>query len=133
MNGEYVFLGKGRFGIGRMAGTKIGQTNWSPFEEEEEEKSWTSEFLAQIVKPSLFPLPLLEPFYKRWEKRRPISFDFAENVPENTRQKIGQALGIWQRETCLRFAEGGPEIDRLEFFDGGGCSSFVGRAGGTQV
>ncbi|KAL3087306.1 hypothetical protein niasHT_020569 [Heterodera trifolii] len=56
----------------------------------------------------------------------------AENVPEKTRQKIRLALAIWQNATCLRFTEGGPDSDRIEFFDGGGCSSFVGRAGGTQ-
>uniref|UniRef100_A0A914HXM7 Metalloendopeptidase n=1 Tax=Globodera rostochiensis TaxID=31243 RepID=A0A914HXM7_GLORO len=69
----------------------------------------------------------------RWDRRRPISYDMAENVPEKTRQKIRHALAIWQNATCLRFREGGSaDVDRLEFFDGGGCSSFVGRAGGTQ-
>jgi hypothetical protein len=29
-----------------------------------------------------FPLPFLEPFYKRWNRQRPISFDIADNVPE---------------------------------------------------
>ncbi|KHJ99658.1 astacin [Oesophagostomum dentatum] len=42
------------------------------------------------------------------------------------------AMDLWQRNTCVRFDENGPNVDRLEFFDGGGCSSFVGRIGGTQ-
>ena len=73
-----------------------------------------------------------EPLYKRWQRGKPISFDFADNIPEPTKVKIRQALKIWEQHTCIRFRENGPDIDRLEFFDGGGCSSFVGRAGGTQ-
>nr|CAD2180515.1 unnamed protein product [Meloidogyne enterolobii] len=69
---------------------------------------------------------------KRWDKTRPISYDFADNVPEQSRQRIRQALAIWESETCLSFVENGPDVDRLEFFDGGGCSSFVGKTGGTQ-
>ncbi|KAI6177018.1 Peptidase M12A and CUB domain containing protein [Aphelenchoides bicaudatus] len=73
-----------------------------------------------------------EKIYKRWDRQRPISFDFDQTIPSTTRQTIREALGIWEKYTCIRFQEGGPEIDRLEFYDGGGCSSFVGRAGGTQ-
>uniref|UniRef100_A0A915DDV3 Zinc metalloproteinase n=1 Tax=Ditylenchus dipsaci TaxID=166011 RepID=A0A915DDV3_9BILA len=69
---------------------------------------------------------------KRWDKRKPIIYDFADSIPAETRDKIKQALNIWQKGTCLRFKEGGPDVDRLEFFDGGGCSSFVGKTGGTQ-
>ncbi|CAD5217197.1 unnamed protein product [Bursaphelenchus okinawaensis] len=70
--------------------------------------------------------------YKRWDVRRPISYEFAESIPEPTRRRIREALGLWERNTCIRFLENGPDVDRLEFYDGGGCSSFVGRAGGTQ-
>uniref|UniRef100_A0AC35G067 Zinc metalloproteinase n=1 Tax=Panagrolaimus sp. PS1159 TaxID=55785 RepID=A0AC35G067_9BILA len=73
-----------------------------------------------------------EPLYKRWSREKPISYEFAENIPELTRFKIRDALRIWEQHTCIRFRENGPDIDRLEFYDGGGCSSFVGRAGGTQ-
>uniref|UniRef100_A0AC34RIY0 Zinc metalloproteinase n=2 Tax=Panagrolaimus sp. JU765 TaxID=591449 RepID=A0AC34RIY0_9BILA len=73
-----------------------------------------------------------EPLYKRWPRGRPISYDFAENIPELTKLKIRNALQIWEEHTCIRFKENGQDVDRLEFFDGGGCSSFVGRAGGTQ-
>ncbi|CCD69445.2 Zinc metalloproteinase nas-38 [Caenorhabditis elegans] len=72
------------------------------------------------------------PLYKKWDTRGPISFDYAESIPFQTRQKIRSAMLLWQQHTCLRFEEGGPNVDRLEFFDGGGCSSFVGRVGGTQ-
>ncbi|KAK6765348.1 hypothetical protein RB195_025319 [Necator americanus] len=73
------------------------------------------------------------PIYKIWDRTHPISFDFAETVPRRTRAKIREAMNLWQRNTCIRFEENGPSVDRLEFFDGGGCSSFVGRIGGTQI
>ncbi|CAD6185502.1 unnamed protein product [Caenorhabditis auriculariae] len=72
------------------------------------------------------------PLYKKWDTARPISFDFADTIPSLTRLKIRDAMRLWQRHTCVRFEESGPNVDRLEFFDGGGCSSFVGRVGGTQ-
>lgn len=74
-----------------------------------------------------------ESVYKRWDSRRPISFEFADSIPSETRKRIKEALDLWERNTCLRFLENGPDVDRLEFYDGGGCSSFVGRTGGTQV
>uniref|UniRef100_A0A1I7RZJ8 CUB domain-containing protein n=1 Tax=Bursaphelenchus xylophilus TaxID=6326 RepID=A0A1I7RZJ8_BURXY len=74
-----------------------------------------------------------ESVYKRWDTKRPISYEFAESIPEPTKQRIREALGLWERNTCIRFLENGPDVDRLEFYDGGGCSSFVGRAGGTQI
>ncbi|EFO22250.1 hypothetical protein LOAG_06237 [Loa loa] len=74
----------------------------------------------------------LEPFYVRWDHKHPISYDFAETIPFETRAKIRAALALWEERTCIRFQENGPNVDRIEFFDGGGCSSFVGRTGGTQ-
>ncbi|CAI5456645.1 unnamed protein product [Caenorhabditis angaria] len=72
------------------------------------------------------------PLYKKWDTSIPISFDFSDSIPPKTRQKIREAMILWQRNTCIRFQEGGPNVNRLEFFDGGGCSSFVGKVGGTQ-
>lgn len=64
---------------------------------------------------------------------RPISYEFDESIPLATRQKIRTAIAMWENKTCIRFSENGYNIDRIEFFDGGGCSSFVGKTGGTQV
>lgn len=74
-----------------------------------------------------------EPFYVRWDRTKPISYNFASMVPFDTRQKIRSSISLWEERTCIRFVENGPSVDRIEFFDGGGCSSFVGRTGGTQV
>ncbi|KAM3727038.1 Zinc metalloproteinase nas-38 [Dirofilaria immitis] len=73
-----------------------------------------------------------EPFYVRWNHKRPISYEFAESIPLETRRKIRSAIAMWEERTCIRFQENGPNVDRIEFYDGGGCSSFVGRTGGTQ-
>ncbi|VDO29111.1 unnamed protein product, partial [Onchocerca flexuosa] len=73
-----------------------------------------------------------EPLYVRWNRKRPISYDFAESIPLRTREKIRAAIAMWEERTCIRFQENGPNVNRIEFFDGGGCSSFVGRTGGTQ-
>jgi hypothetical protein len=73
-----------------------------------------------------------EPLYQRW-KELPISFDFAANIPEETKAKIRDAIKLWEENTCIRFKENGPNTDRVEFYDGGSCSSYVGRTGGTQV
>ncbi|VDK43351.1 unnamed protein product [Anisakis simplex] len=73
-----------------------------------------------------------EPLYVRWSTHRPISYDFADSIPLSTRHKIRAAIALWEERTCIRFQENGPSVDRIEFFDGGGCSSFVGKTGGTQ-
>nr|CDQ04539.1 BMA-NAS-38, isoform e [Brugia malayi] len=86
----------------------------------------------EIIRQKRYCYVGLEPFYVRWDHRRPISYDFAETIPLETRAKIRAAIAMWEERTCIRFQENGPNIDRIEFFDGGGCSSFVGRTGGTQ-
>ena len=47
--------------------------------------------------------------------------------------QIRDAIRLWERNTCVRWEEDGPKTDRLEFYNGNGCSSFVGSIGGTQV
>lgn len=92
------------------------------------------DFLLFLIFPSKKWLVIgsfLEPLYRRWDKHRPIPFDFVGIAP-GTRTTVRAALGVWQRATCLRFEEGALGLDRLEFFDGGGCSSFVGRIGKRQ-
>uniref|UniRef100_A0A0N4U9R3 Zinc metalloproteinase n=1 Tax=Dracunculus medinensis TaxID=318479 RepID=A0A0N4U9R3_DRAME len=78
------------------------------------------------------PDEYFQPLYNKWDMSRPISYEFDESIPLATRQKIRTAIAMWENKTCIRFSENGYNIDRIEFFDGGGCSSFVGKTGGTQ-
>ncbi|KAK0424471.1 hypothetical protein QR680_008680 [Steinernema hermaphroditum] len=68
----------------------------------------------------------------RWPKNKAIPYQFKESDPE-WRRLIRSALDLWESETCVRFQEGAPGHDRLEFFKGSGCYSSVGRTGGKQV
>ncbi|TKR93086.1 hypothetical protein L596_007612 [Steinernema carpocapsae] len=68
----------------------------------------------------------------RWPKNQAIPYGFKESDPE-WRKLIRSALDLWESETCVRFQEGAPGHDRLEFFKGSGCYSSVGRTGGKQV
>ena len=72
------------------------------------------------------------PLYQRWDKQ-PIIYEFSFDIPAATKTKIKQAIKLWEDNTCVRFQQDGPNTDRIEFFDGGGCSSYVGKTGGTQV
>ncbi|PAV90563.1 hypothetical protein WR25_09174 [Diploscapter pachys] len=73
------------------------------------------------------------PVFQTWPRGQSISFDFSDSIGPRIRRLIRTAMLLWQKYTCIRFEEGGPNVDRLEFFDGGGCSSFVGKVGGTQA
>lgn len=74
------------------------------------------------------------PHYQRWPQpdRIPIPYQFDDSVPQDTRDIIDRAVQLWQDNTCVRWRKNGPGNDRVEFYDGPGCSSFVGRAGGVQ-
>lgn len=74
-----------------------------------------------------------EPLYNRWDRNHPISYEFDRSIPYATKEKIRDAISLWEQNTCIRFKENGPSVDRIEFYNGGGCSSFVGRTGGTQA
>lgn len=39
---------------------------------------------------------------------------------------------MWEDNTCVRWQKDGPGDDKVEFVNGDGCSSFVGKAGGIQ-
>lgn len=72
------------------------------------------------------------PLFNRWSKM-PISYDFDPSVDTMTRAKIRQAIKLWETNTCARWQEDGADSDRLQFYNGPGCSSMVGRVGGKQV
>uniref|UniRef100_A0A0N4VKC9 Zinc metalloproteinase n=1 Tax=Enterobius vermicularis TaxID=51028 RepID=A0A0N4VKC9_ENTVE len=65
-----------------------------------------------------------EPLYNRWDRNHPISYEFDRSIPYATKEKIRDAISLWEQNTCIRFKENGPSVDRIEFYNGGGCSSF---------
>uniref|UniRef100_A0A7E4UM05 Metalloendopeptidase n=1 Tax=Panagrellus redivivus TaxID=6233 RepID=A0A7E4UM05_PANRE len=67
----------------------------------------------------------------RWPQGRPIPFGWG-HFDKEWRQIIRRGLIKWEKETCLRFQEDGHGKDRLEFFQGSGCYSSVGKVGGKQ-
>ncbi len=69
--------------------------------------------------------------YKLWDSF-PISFSFAGSFPDEGKRKILEAIKVWEQNTCIRFEENGSKTNRLEFVNGGGCSSMVGMVGGIQ-
>lgn len=72
-----------------------------------------------------------EPAYHLWNVN-PIPYQFDKKVPAATRSVIQQAINLWQANTCRRWAQDIAGEDRVEFVNGDGCSSFVGKTGGLQ-
>ncbi|KAM3721784.1 Zinc metalloproteinase nas-36 [Dirofilaria immitis] len=63
----------------------------------------------------------------------PIKYRFDESLDILQISQILKALGTWQSSTCITF-ENDQEAsgDYLEFFEGDGCYSMIGRFGGRQ-
>ncbi|VDM11358.1 unnamed protein product [Wuchereria bancrofti] len=63
----------------------------------------------------------------------PIKYRFDESLDILHISQILKALEIWQSNTCIKF-ENDQEAsgDYIEFFEGDGCYSMVGRFGGRQ-
>lgn len=57
-----------------------------------------------------------EPLYSRWNTAGPISYEFDQTIPESTRQRIREALKIYERFTCIRFQEDGQNENRIEVY-----------------
>lgn len=72
-----------------------------------------------------------EPAYHLWTEN-PIPYQFHPKVPAATRNIIEQAIQLWQTNTCRRWAKDILGEDRVEFVNGDGCSSYVGKTGGVQ-
>lgn len=49
-----------------------------------------------------------------------------------TERAIHSAMNEWEQKTCVRFVPRTNQEDYIEFFDGSGCWSYVGRVGGKQ-
>ncbi|KAK2156973.1 hypothetical protein LSH36_201g01018 [Paralvinella palmiformis] len=62
-----------------------------------------------------------------------IPFVIGNRTTSYVRHNIIQAMGQWQRHTCIRFVNRTTEEDYIVFNPGPcGCCSFVGRRGGSQ-
>lgn len=70
----------------------------------------------------------------RWQDAR-IPYEIDANLPNQTR--VTNAIAHWEANTPIRFiqrtaANAAQHPDFVRFVPGGGCSSFVGRQGGSQ-
>ncbi|VDN03726.1 unnamed protein product [Thelazia callipaeda] len=63
----------------------------------------------------------------------PIKYRFDESLGILQISQILEAVGIWQNITCITFEnDQNANGDYLEFFEGDGCYSMIGRFGGRQ-
>lgn len=66
---------------------------------------------------------------KRWQN---CTIPYVINSALPNQQRVTDAIAHWEANTGLRFRVRTNESDYIEFFDGGGCWSHVGRQGGKQ-
>eukprot|EP00081_Caenorhabditis_elegans_P012162 NP_490795.4 Zinc metalloproteinase nas-30 [Caenorhabditis elegans] len=66
----------------------------------------------------------------RWKSVIPFRFKGGD---AKWKKLIREGLGLWEKETCVRWSENGPGKDYVIFFRGSGCYSSVGRTGGSQL
>ncbi|VDP04084.1 unnamed protein product [Heligmosomoides polygyrus] len=71
----------------------------------------------------------------KWSTRAPIKYRFHESLDFYAISNIIKAIRYWENVTCLEF-ENSPDVsedeDYIEFFQGQGCYSMIGRNGGRQ-
>lgn len=72
--------------------------------------------------------------YQLWPKPdvNPIPYQFHKDFPQHARDIVDHSIKMWEAHTCVRWHKNGPGIDRLEFWNGSGCSSWIGKTGGVQ-
>ncbi|GMT36885.1 hypothetical protein PFISCL1PPCAC_28182 [Pristionchus fissidentatus] len=63
-----------------------------------------------------------------------IPIGFRSDYPQAWRNTLREGIKLWTSTTCVRFRENDvTSKDRVEVYDGGQCSSDVGRSGGKQT
>ncbi|KIH53723.1 CUB domain protein [Ancylostoma duodenale] len=71
----------------------------------------------------------------KWSITAPIKYSFHESLDFFAISNIIKAIRYWENVTCLTF-ENTPDVneaeDHIEFFQGQGCYSMIGRNGGRQ-
>ncbi|KAE9554660.1 hypothetical protein FO519_002147 [Halicephalobus sp. NKZ332] len=69
----------------------------------------------------------------RWPKNAPIPYTIDSSINDTTTVKlIHDAIAFWQNMTCLTFKEDNKTSPRIKFYNGAGCSSYVGRVTSLQ-
>jgi len=68
-----------------------------------------------------------------WDTRV-VPYNISRELEENPTAKsvILSAMEEWEQSSCLKFVRRTTEKNYIEFFEGGGCWSYVGRQGGMQ-
>ena len=61
-----------------------------------------------------------------------IYYNIASGTTNNTRNMIYRAIDILERKTMLKFIPRVKHKDYVEFFNGSGCWSYLGKIGGKQ-
>lgn len=61
-----------------------------------------------------------------------VPYQIKHNVGAARRDIITSAIKHWEKRTCLRFKRKTKEKDYVQFEEGNGCASYVGRIGGKQ-
>ncbi|GMS99363.1 hypothetical protein PENTCL1PPCAC_21538, partial [Pristionchus entomophagus] len=68
----------------------------------------------------------------RWPTTQPIGFTFNSDINEATRKVIRTATQKIAANTCLSFRENSNVGTQLQFHQGGGCWSYIGRQTGAK-
>ncbi|NVJ59837.1 MAG: hypothetical protein HWE27_05570 [Gammaproteobacteria bacterium] len=62
-----------------------------------------------------------------------VPYVYASNLTSDAREAMNYAISHWNSRTNLRFVQRTNQSDYITVRDGGGCSSYVGKQGGSQT
>uniref|UniRef100_A0A0N4WUG7 Metalloendopeptidase n=1 Tax=Haemonchus placei TaxID=6290 RepID=A0A0N4WUG7_HAEPC len=70
--------------------------------------------------------------YPRMTWSEGVNFYFHESASKEVRSAFIKGAKLWEKDTCINFAENSSATDRIMVFPQQGCWSFVGKVGGEQ-
>ncbi|PAV70054.1 hypothetical protein WR25_14091 [Diploscapter pachys] len=62
-----------------------------------------------------------------WDKNTPIYYEFDKALDSSSVASIRKAIEFWHENTCLNFQENPNGQNKLHFYSGSGCWSYVGK------
>ncbi|CAJ0960993.1 unnamed protein product, partial [Mesorhabditis belari] len=62
----------------------------------------------------------------------PMVYYYFDGLTANAQKMAQLAIDFWQNSTCITFVKSTTNSNRIRFFTGQGCYSYVGMIGGTQ-